>query len=152
MGIFDFLKKKKEDDLGDLGADLGPEPAFPGAAMQGIPEMQGGAQGGMPGLPGAPTGMGGMPGVGGFGGAPQLFGQQAAPPPPPQQMMTPTAMQLSQPGNYGAGYGAQQGGDVLASRVEVLSSKLDSLRTSIDRINDKLDYIERLLVGGRRYG
>ncbi|MDD5182491.1 MAG: hypothetical protein PHC66_05000 [Candidatus Nanoarchaeia archaeon] len=144
MGIFDFFKKKTDEDLGDLGADLGPEPAFPGGEM---PSMQGaGGLGGMPGN--APGNYGGTPGN--FGGAPPLFAEQAAPPPPP--MTGPSSMSIPM-GQPGQGYGGQHvNSDILASRVEVISSKLDALRTSVDRINEKLDYIERMLVGGRRYG
>ena len=85
MALFDFLKKKKEDDLGEFGADFGPE--F-------------GAESGMPGIPGSP-GLGAGPGMGAIppprpgavSGAPgtgQLFGAPQTPPPP----MQPTPINL----------------------------------------------------------
>jgi len=83
MALFDFLKKKKEEDLGGLGPDFGPEPAFPGAGgeMQGMGQMP---PGGMPGLPpmGGMQGMGQMPGMppgGMFGPGPEMQGMGQMP-------------------------------------------------------------------------
>jgi hypothetical protein len=130
MGLFDFLKRKKDDDLEDFGGGFGPEPAFPKTGtreISGIPQTS--------------------------AESPQLFSNQAMPPPPgTPPVPAPVSMNLSQPMQERHASGNIE---LIASRIEVISSKIDSLRASMERLNEKLDYIERFLAasgGGRRYG
>ena len=127
MGLFDFLKKNKEDELGDLGGDFGE----PGAGL------------GMPGPGGVPPPRPGA--VGGVPGSPALFGgaEQQPVPPPPAQPISPTPINLGpQPVQI-----QRTPGMDIASKIEVLNSKIDSLRIAIERVNDRLEFLERFLKG-----
>ena len=133
MGLFDLFKKKDED-LGDLGGDLGANNFGAPAPNMNAPMNP---PSNMP--PGAPMSQPGRQ---------PLFGMQEAPPPPsvappiPSQVppMSPTSINFGQPQQQPQQSGNNQ---ILNSRIDVLSSKIDTLKSSIDRINEKLDYIER---------
>lgn len=136
MALFNFLKKKKEDDFGDLGGDFGPEPAFPGAGgMPGMPESRAMQPGAVP--PGPATGRQDL-----FTNEPQM-----------PQPMTPTPMQFQpqQPQMQQQGFGGDMRAvtDIFRSQIDVVVSRLDSLKASVDRVNDRMEYIERYLVGRR---
>lgn len=122
MGIFDFLKKKKDEDLGDLGGDLGgnfgPEPAFPNA--------QAGA------------------------GTPQLFSDQQMPPPPGMQPSS-MSMNLAQPNQGIVQSGSMDllasRIEVISSKIDALRTSLERLNEKLDYIERFL-----AASGGRRYG
>lgn len=145
MGLFDFLKKKKDEDLddlgdlGDLGGNLGPEPAFPERGTSSQAPM---------GMPGVPEGKAfGQTPPTGTAGRDQLFTQQAPPPP----LGTPQPqMQSQQPGPQTRDSGNIRAiADMLRNKMDTISTRLDSLRASVDRINDRIQYIERYLIGKR---
>jgi len=120
MAIGDFFKRKKKDDILDLGA--APVPGGPGgygpAAFPGMPDMQG-----FPQMPGQQQGQ--MPMDMG------LPGMQGIPPP------TPNFQQTAQMGSEQA--------ENLRRSVEILNYKIDALKAAIDAINARLANIETAL-------
>ena len=158
MGLFDFLKKKSDEDFGEDTGIGGMQGTQGMGGMPQTPGMQGTqGMGGMPQTPGmqGTQGMGGMPQVPGIGGIPrspgmnqtqqppQLFGAPEAQPqglPPP---IEPT------PIHFYPQQRTQQQADsiqILKSGMDVLSSKMDSLKAAMDRINERLDYIEKYIM------
>ncbi len=114
MAVLDFLRRKKKDDILDLGAT--PPPAGPGAY-------------GPAAFPGQGAGAGFPPMPGEQGQMPMDMGLPGMPPPTPGNY--PQAPQM----------GSEQI-ENLRRTVETLNYKLDALKAAIDSINARLANIE----------
>ena len=165
MGIFDFLKRKDEDEDLDLDSpEFGETPNLAGTGRQRMGQPPGTAGRGTPGsgipgtpgsgIPGTPGGrMSGTPGNETPGRSPLFGAEPSVPSGTPSATAPGTTQPMQQPG-FGQRYQQPPGAppEVEATRnsIQLIISKLDGLKVSIDRLNDRLEYLERSLIGRNR--
>ncbi len=139
MGIFGFLKKKKEpeynfnpgDDLSGKGMDMNSGQGFGTGLEQSSNPGFGADQTGLPN-----EGFGNNPANGGFPGN-------------PEQNSSSYPDDMSVRDLPGPSYNQQQPGQQAQSPVDnkdmqIISSKLDAIKSSLDVLNQRVDNLERI--------